>query len=1118
MPKRADIKSVLVIGAGPIVIGQACEFDYSGTQACRALREEGVRVALLNSNPATIMTDPDIADATYIEPVDADSAAAVIQKEKPDAVLPTMGGQTALNCAMELARRGMFSGAGKPELIGAGAASIEKAEDRSAFKKAMAKIGLQCAPSAVVRDLQSARAELPRVGFPVIVRPSFTLGGSGGGIAYNLGEFDLLAARGLAESPTGAILMERSLLGWKEFELEVVRDRADNCIVVCSIENVDPMGVHTGDSVTVAPAQTLTDKEYQRMRDAAIAVLREVGVDTGGANVQFAVNPENGEMAVIEMNPRVSRSSALASKATGFPIAKVAAKLALGYTLDEIQNDITAGKTPASFEPSIDYIVVKAPRFDFAKFAPAPDELTTQMRSVGEVMAIGGTFCEALQKAMRGLETGGDWLGDTEKNIPRETLEAKCRKPHSQRLRALAAALARGESAETASEWTGIDKWFTRQIAEIVAAKKRLLAHRWKNARIFEKAERSGDYSEVAKPFCAPPPGAPDSPPVLHYFKRAGFSDSQIADALQIGEDTVREWRADCGAHPVYKRVDTCAGEFPTATAYLYSTYSGGECELFSSQKKKIVILGSGPNRIGQGVEFDCCCVHGVMALKEEGFETIMINCNPETVSTDYDIADRLFFEPLTAEDVGEIIRREKPEGVIVQFGGQTPLAIAKQLHHLGARIIGTSVDAIDRAESRERFQKLLRRLKLKQPKNAVVRVPAPGEGGVEAGMQTVLAKAARIGYPLVVRPSYVLGGRAMRVIYGADELREYCGAPEGGGFAEVLLDKFLPDAIEVDVDAVRDCDGKCLIAGVMEHIERAGIHSGDSACSLPPHSLPPSAVAELKRQTRLLADALNVVGMMNVQFAVNKNGAHLLEVNPRASRTAPFVSKATGLPIAKIAALAMAGKTLMMQGVCEERAAPGYVSVKESVFPFDKFPDVDVLLGPEMKSTGEAMGVGRNFARAFLLAQEAIRPLPRGGRAMFSVCDADKKAALPVARAFAKMGYAICATAGTAAYLQKAGVSALPVNKVAEGRPHIVDMIQSGDVALVVNTESGDAQSRRDSFTMRRAALTHKVIYFTTVASAEAAARGLREAGKNGRPPPCPLQHWHGKRGKKGR
>ena len=1085
MPKRKDINSVLVIGAGPIVIGQACEFDYSGTQACRALREEGVRVALLNSNPATIMTDPDIADATYIEPVDADTALAVMQKEKPDAVLPTMGGQTALNCAMELDKRGVFAKRGAPKLIGAEAKSINKAEDRSAFKKAMAKIGLRCAPSAIVGDMQAARASLPLVGFPVIVRPSFTLGGSGGGVAYNRDEFDILAARGLAESPTGTILMERSLLGWKEFELEVVRDKADNCIVVCSIENIDPMGVHTGDSITVAPSQTLTDKEYQRMRDAAIAVLREIGVDTGGANVQFAVNPADGEMAVIEMNPRVSRSSALASKATGFPIAKVAAKLAIGYTLDEIKNDITDGKTPASFEPSLDYIVVKAPRFDFAKFAPTPDELTTQMRSVGEVMAIGGTFSEALQKAMRGLEAGGDWLGGADENIAPETIEEMCRKPNSQRLRYVAAALSRGVGAQQVSEWSGIDPWFMREMEKITEARKQLPSLKRMHAAA-AKSKNAAVKLQTA----------------LKQFKARGFSDKQIAAAAKVSETTARKWREKAGVHPVYKRIDTCAGEFPTETAYLYSTYAE-QCELRPRTNKKIVILGSGPNRIGQGIEFDYCCVHGVMALKAAGYETIMVNCNPETVSTDYDVADRLFFEPLTAEDVWEIIRREKPAGVIVQFGGQTPLAIAKALEEAGAPIIGTSVDAIDRAESRERFQQLLRKLKLRQPQNAVAPL---------SRWKQMRAAAEQIGYPLVVRPSYVLGGRAMRIVYGEKELKEYCSTVVVGDLnGEVLLDKFLSDAIEVDVDAVRDREGACLVAGVMEHIERAGIHSGDSACSLPPHSLPPNIVAELKRQTRALAEGLGVVGLMNVQFAVSGGEVYVLEVNPRASRTAPFVSKAAGLPVAKIAALAMAGQTLKQQKVKTETPALSHYAVKEAVFPFNKFPDVDVLLGPEMKSTGEAMGVGKNFARAFMLAQEAISPLPRGGRAVFSVCDEDKKAVAPVAREFAKMGYEISATSGTAAVLKKAGVEAEHINKVKEGRPHVVDMIVSGAADVVVNTESGKEAARRDSFDIRRAALLSKVIYFTTVASARAAAAGLREAAKSGkRPAPTPLQNWH--------
>ena len=1152
MPKRSDIDSVLVLGAGPIVIGQACEFDYSGTQACRALREEGIRVMLLNSNPATIMTDPDMADATYIAPVNADVAAAIIAKEKPAAVLPTMGGQTALNCAMELERRGVFAD-GKTKLIGASAASIRAAEDREEFKQAMSDIGLQCAPSVVVDNARDALAAAKSIGFPIILRPSFTLGGSGGGVAYNAEEFKILAAQGMAESPTGSVLLEKSLLGWKEFELEAVRDSADNCIIVCSIENLDPMGVHTGDSITVAPAQTLTDKEYQRMRNATAAILRKIGVDTGGANVQFAVNPQNGDMAVIEMNPRVSRSSALASKATGFPIAKVAAKLAVGYTLDEIQNDITGG-TPASFEPSIDYIVVKAPRFDFAKFAPSADHLTTQMRSVGEVMAMGATFSEALQKALRGLEIGARGFhslsaAKTEENVLRGQLSS----PNSLRIFAVAEAFAQGMSVEEIHQLSGMDPWFLREMREI--------------------AETAGDIEKTsAEEFDVL------AAEKLLQWKRQGFSDAHLARLLRhlpglrptggdlkylrglkssmtdtarwlgdFGERVIAKKRAALRVHPVYRRVDTCAGEFPTETAYFYSTYfydwnrwqdarreSGDDriahpdCELRPTAKNKIAILGGGPNRIGQGIEFDYCCIHGVAALKEEGYETLMLNCNPETVSTDYDTADRLFFEPLTAEDVWEIYRREQPRGLIAQFGGQTPLSIAKRLQtlshelqeHSKVRILGTLTKNIDRSEERKKFKSLIRKCGLRQPQNAIVRVAVPPitDGGrgdnlnFDEALRVAVAEAQKlankIGYPLVARPSYVLGGQSMRIAHDDDELREFFALPGMRGFVgDVLLDKFLENATEVDVDAVRDGKGNFIVAGVMEHIEKAGVHSGDSACCLPPHSLSDSVVAALKEQTQKLADALQVCGMMNVQFAVGEGGEiFVLEVNPRASRTAPFVSKATGLAVAKVAAKAMAGISLTEQKVAEPKAPP-FFAVKEAVFPFNKFPDVDVLLGPEMKSTGETMGIGDNFAQAFWLAQEAILSLPREGAAFVSVPDSDKPAAAKVAALFHQLGFKLLATRGSAAYLQKCNLPVETVNKVKEGRPHIVDAIVSGEVQIVVNTETAAAASRSDSFSIRRAALAGRVIYYTTVAGADAAARGLQES--RGGFVPRPLQQW---------
>ena len=1102
MPRNKDINSVLVLGAGPIVIGQACEFDYSGTQACRALRQEGIRVVLLNSNPATIMTDPELADATYVEPVDADTAQAIISKEKVDAVLPTMGGQTALNCAMELHRRGVFAD-NTPRLIGADATSIRTAEDREEFKRAMDDIGLQCAPSAVARSLGEVDNIAADIGFPIILRPSYTLGGSGGGIAYNIDELRVLAASGLSESPDNSVLLERSLLGWKEFELEAVRDCADNCIIICSIENIDPMGVHTGDSITVAPAQTLTDKEYQRMRDATVAVLRKVGVDTGGANVQFAINPHDGELAVIEMNPRVSRSSALASKATGFPIAKVAAKLSIGYSLDEIKNEIT-GSTPASFEPAVDYIVTKIPRFDFAKFAPAADVLTTQMHSVGEVMAIGATFAESLQKALRGLEIGVcgfEPLLETVE-LDQEELREKLSTPNSLRLFQIAAAMSgtlkrESMTIEEIHHATKIDRWFLNEMREIVNMARDIHCHHIDN-------------------ICAA---------TMKLWKQNGFSDEYIARLIKssdknpgqtpINSDAIRRLREKLKVHPVYRRIDTCAGEFPADTAYLYSSYDydsdNRSCELRPTQAQKIIILGSGPNRIGQGIEFDYCCTHGIMALKERGYETIMVNCNPETVSTDYDTAARLFFEPLTVEDVWEICRRENPHGVIVQFGGQTPLSIARQLENCGAPIIGTSVDSIDRAESRDRFQKLIAACGLRQPQSAIVNfadlAAATHEENMIAKTQTATTLAAELGYPLMLRPSYVLGGKSMQIVHEEESLRAYFARPWLRGFlGEILLDRFLTDATEVDVDAVRDMEGEIIVAGVMQHIEQAGVHSGDSACSLPPHSMSPALIDEIKRQTQRLAAELQVVGLMNVQFAVRGGEVYVLEANPRASRTAPFVSKASGLAVAKVAARAMAGESLATQGVVAPPPLP-YVAVKEAVFPFNKFPQVDVLLGPEMKSTGETMGIAADFSSAFMLAQDAIQPIPRRGTVFISVPDDDKPNALAVAAHFLRLGYRLLATVGSARFFNDNGIFATAINKVKEGRPHIVDAIVSGEVQIVINTETNSAHSRRDSFSIRRAALVNKVVYYTTVASALATAHGLQSGRQR---QPLALQEWH--------
>jgi carbamoyl-phosphate synthase large subunit len=1052
MPKRTDIRSILIIGAGPIVIGQACEFDYSGAQACKALKEEGYRVILVNSNPATIMTDPEMADATYIEPVNWQMVERIIALERPDALLPTMGGQTGLNCALDLARNGVLEKYGV-ELIGATREAIDKAEDREKFKKAMERIGLASPRSALAHSMEEALQVQAMVGFPTIIRPSFTLGGTGGGIAYNKDEFIAGVERGLDASPTREVLIEESVIGWKEFEMEVVRDRKDNCIIVCSIENLDPMGVHTGDSITVAPAQTLTDKEYQIMRDAAIACLREIGVDTGGSNVQFAVNPQDGRLVIIEMNPRVSRSSALASKATGFPIAKVAAKLAVGYTLDELRNEITGGATPASFEPTIDYVVTKVPRFAFEKFPEADDRLTTQMKSVGEVMAIGRTFQESFQKALRGLEVGVDGLNQRTRD--RETIERELGHPGPERIWYVGDAFENGFTLEEVNELTHIDPWFLAQIMEIVEIEMEL------------DDCKLGDIDAGR----------------MRELKRKGFSDRRLAHLFKAREDEVRARRHQLGVRPVFKRVDTCAAEFATYTAYLYSTYEE-ECEAAPSARRKIMVLGGGPNRIGQGIEFDYCCVHAALALREDGFETIMVNCNPETVSTDYDTSDRLYFEPLTLEDVLEIVHVEKPTGVIVQFGGQTPLKLARDLEANDVPIIGTSPDSIDIAEDRERFQKLLNRLKLKQPPNRTAR-----------STQRALAVAEEIGYPLVVRPSYVLGGRAMEIVYQQSDLERYMReAVKVSNDSPVLLDRFLNDATEVDVDAV--CDGtRVVIGGVMEHIEQAGVHSGDSACSLPPYSLTREMQDELKRQTVALANALSVVGLINVQFAIQDGVVYVLEVNPRASRTVPFVSKATGMPLAKIAARCMAGKRLDAQGVAGE-IVPPYYSVKEAVFPFIKFPGADTILGPEMKSTGEVMGVGLTFAEAFVKSQVASGDdLPTSGKVFVSVRDEDKPRTIDIARKLAGLGFSLVATRGTAAALAAAGLGVTPVNKVQEGRPHIVDMIKNGEISLIVNTVEEKRVAVRDSYVIRRAALQERVPIFTTLDGARAACTGIEHA-----------------------
>ncbi len=1070
MPKRSDIKSILIIGAGPIIIGQACEFDYSGAQACKALREEGYKVILVNSNPATIMTDPDTADVTYIEPITWQVVEKIIAKERPDAILPTMGGQTALNCALDLHKHGVLEKY-DVEMIGANEKAIEKAEDRLKFKDAMTKIGLDSAKSGIAHSLEEAwsvqkriHAEIGGSGFPMVIRPSFTLGGTGGGIAYNPEEFEEICKRGLDLSPTNELLIEESLIGWKEYEMEVVRDKADNCIIVCSIENLDPMGIHTGDSITVAPAQTLTDKEYQLLRNASIAILREIGVDTGGSNVQFSINPDNGRMIVIEMNPRVSRSSALASKATGFPIAKIAAKLAVGYTLDELKNDITGGITPASFEPSIDYVVTKIPRFAFEKFPMADSRLTTQMKSVGEVMAMGRSFQESFQKALRGLETGIDGLSEV--STDREEIVQEIGEPGPSRILFLGDAFRIGMTLEEVFEETKIDPWFLAQIEQLV------------------KIEQSLGGRTLASL----------SADELRLLKKKGFSDKRLAKLLGTNQHEVRKTRHALNVRPVYKRVDTCAAEFATQTAYMYSTYDE-ECEANPSDKKKIMVLGGGPNRIGQGIEFDYCCVHAALAMREDGYETIMVNCNPETVSTDYDTSDRLYFEPVTLEDVLEIVAKEKPVGVIVQYGGQTPLKLALDLEANGVPIIGTTPDSIDVAEDRERFQKLLHELGLKQPPNRTAR-----------NEDQAVALANEIGYPLVVRPSYVLGGRAMEIVHGDKDLERYMReAVRVSEKSPVLLDRFLEDAVEVDVDCI--CDGTdTMIGGIMEHIEAAGIHSGDSACSLPPYTLSKELQDELRRQTAAMAHALKVVGLMNVQFAIQgdvtkglaENTVYVLEVNPRASRTVPFVSKATSQPLAKIAARCMAGVRLKDQkaagGKPPVEIQPPYFSVKEAVFPFNKFPGVDPILSPEMRSTGEVMGAGRTFGEAMLKSQlGAGSRLPRQGNVLITVKNNDKDRAVALARDLAALGFGVVATKGTAAAIEAAGVPVRVVNKVKDGRPHIVDMIKGGDIQLVFTTVDETRTAIADSRHIRQAALANRVTYYTTMAGCEAAVEGMK-------------------------
>ena len=1057
MPKRTDIQSILIIGAGPIVIGQACEFDYSGAQACKALREEGFRVILVNSNPATIMTDPAMADATYIEPITVDAVAKIIEKERPDALLPTMGGQTALNCALGLEQAGVLEKFGV-EMIGANADTIDKAEDRDRFDQAMKAIGLECPRAGIAHSMEEARNVQKELGFPCIIRPSFTMGGSGGGIAYNKEEFEEICTRGLDLSPTNELLIDESLIGWKEYEMEVVRDKNDNCIIICSIENFDAMGVHTGDSITVAPAQTLTDKEYQIMRDASLAVLREIGVETGGSNVQFGLNPENGRMVVIEMNPRVSRSSALASKATGFPIAKVAAKLAVGYTLDELQNDITGGRTPASFEPSIDYVVTKIPRFTFEKFPQADGRLTTQMKSVGEVMAIGRTQQESLQKALRGLEVGSvgfDPKVDLNDAGAKDKIISELRTPRSERIWYVGDAFRAGMSVDEVYEHSAVDPWFLVQIEDLIK----------EEAAVAQSSLQALDADRIYR------------------LKRKGFSDARLSQLLGVTEKTFRKHRQKLNIRPVYKRVDTCAAEFATDTAYMYSTYEE-ECEANPSEREKIIVLGGGPNRIGQGIEFDYCCVHAALASKEEGYEAIMVNCNPETVSTDYDTSDRLYFEPVTLEDVLEIVDKEQPKGVIVQYGGQTPLKLAEELEAAGVPIIGTSPEAIDRAEARERFQQMIQRLGLKQPQNATV-----------TSMEEAVVKAAEITYPLVVRPSYVLGGRAMEIVNDETALRRYMTeAVKVSNDSPVLLDYFLDRAIEVDIDAV--CDGEqVVIGGIMQHIEQAGIHSGDSACSLPPYSLPKDVQDKMRDQVAAMAIELGVVGLMNTQLAYQDGEIYVIEVNPRASRTVPFVSKCIGTSLAAVAAKVMTGKTLAELGFTTE-IIPPYYSVKEAVFPFNKFQGVDPILGPEMKSTGEVMGAGRTFGEAYYKAQlGAGAVIPDTGIAFLSVRDADKQGVVDVAKGLIKIGFSLVSTDGTCRVLKDAGVDVKRVNKVTEGRPHIVDMIKNDEISLIINTTEGP-QAIADSADIRRSALQHKVYYTTTMAGAEAVVEALMSEG----------------------
>ncbi len=1074
MPKRTDLKTILIIGAGPIIIGQACEFDYSGAQACKALREEGYKVVLVNSNPATIMTDPDTADVTYIEPITWQVVEKIIAKERPDAVLPTMGGQTALNCALDLHKHGVLEKY-NVEMIGANEHAIEKAEDRLKFKDAMTKIGLGSARSGIAHSLEEAwgvqkriHAEIGGAGFPMVIRPSFTLGGSGGGIAYNPEEFETICKRGLDLSPTNELLIEESLIGWKEYEMEVVRDKADNCIIVCSIENLDPMGIHTGDSITVAPSQTLSDKEYQLLRNASIAILREIGVDTGGSNVQFSINPKDGRMVVIEMNPRVSRSSALASKATGFPIAKIAAKLAVGYTLDELKNDITGGITPASFEPSIDYVVTKIPRFAFEKFPMADSRLTTQMKSVGEVMAMGRTFQESFQKALRGLETGIDGL--TERSTDREDIVQEIGEAGPERILYLADAFRIGMTLDEIYEETAVDPWFLAQIEQLVQIEGEL------------KGRAIESISEAE----------------LRLLKSKGFSDKRLAKLLNTHQHAVRERRHALNVRPVYKRVDTCAAEFATQTAYMYSTYEGAdaECEANPTDKKKIMVLGGGPNRIGQGIEFDYCCVHAALALREDGYETIMVNCNPETVSTDYDTSDRLYFESVTLEDVLEIVDKEKPVGVIVQYGGQTPLKLALDLERAGVPIIGTTPDSIDIAEDRERFQKLLHELGLRQPPNRTARTE-----------EQAVALANEIGYPLVVRPSYVLGGRAMEIVHGDKDLERYMReAVRVSEKSPVLLDRFLEDAVEVDVDCIADSTGDVMIGGIMEHIEAAGIHSGDSACSLPPYTLAADLQDELRRQTAAMAKALKVIGLMNVQFAIQGDVSaglaactvYVLEVNPRASRTVPYVSKATGQQLAKIAARCMAGQKLVDQrdrkGRVPAEVVPPYFSVKEAVFPFNKFPGVDPILSPEMRSTGEVMGSAKTFGEAMLKSQiGAGSRLPRQGNVLITVKNNDKARAIAIAKDLHALGFSIVATRGTAAAITEAGVPVKLINKIKDGRPHIVDALKGGDIQLVFTTVDETRTAIADSRYIRQAALATRVTYYTTMAGCEAAVEGMK-------------------------